>query len=303
MSNHSECSTQWAMSNSGECPTQWAVERDLSDDEADSESFNPFATVASKPRPAPSDVGITRKKRREAGGAGGSPPAPQCRLCHEDDLMMPFVRPCPCPTRVHVACLDQHRLLSVLKFYRCDDCGWPYEFAKDPKTYSETPAQETNEARQRARRWVEETIRGPVFCYMAVTMIYVLIARLIRALDPFMMLAVWTRANMDVFTEAGTPRAPRSYSFFLLAVGGGLCRGRLSRWLCRHGRVHGPTRLSHLDLHSLCPAANALCRGHWLVPARPIHHICAPWRLDQGRHLDLEPVDTTPGTTAYVTRY
>lgn len=59
--------------------------------------------------------------------------APECRCCLRSQADWDFIRPCPCASVVHRACLDKWRAVSPNpnSMTRCDVCDSQYEFEAD----------------------------------------------------------------------------------------------------------------------------------------------------------------------------
>jgi hypothetical protein len=208
---------------------------------------NPFGR-ASVDVPLPRSIVVTRAEDES------QPLRPVCRLCKKDASNDAYyVRPCLCPQRVHIDCLDRRRVWSPERFSACEFCGWRYRFSKTPTTSLVRDDDETSPAPEdlqpRVRRWCVEWVHGYWFIFIMTHLALVAMANIIHAADTNMVLAEWAHASMDDYTELEVDYA---CSVCLLGFVVGLVT------MTRHGCSSWPVMVAALPALLFCGAIGFL---------------------------------------------
>ncbi len=209
---------------------------------------SPFVHAQQEP-PLPRSIVVTRAEE-------SVPLQPICRLCKKDASNDAYcVRPCLCPQRVHIDCLDQRRVWSPERFSACEICGWRYRFNKVANTTSlvrddeEERAPVGDDRRTRVRRWCLEWVRGYWFAFIMTHVTLVVMANVLHAVDTNMVLAEWAHASMDDYTELEVDYA---CAVCLLGFVVGLVT------MTRHGCSAWPVMLAALPALLFCGAIGFL---------------------------------------------
>jgi hypothetical protein len=205
---------------------------------------NPFAQ-ASLAAPLPRNIVVTRASDDES-----LPLRPGCRFCSKDASNdADALRPCSCPTRAHVTCLDQRRIWSPERFSACEVCGWRYRFDKPPGSLQPTDdAEETvrrESCRTQSRRWCAEWVHGYWFIFILTQLTLVSIANILHAIDKDFTLAEWLHASMDDYTELEV-----DYAWAVCALGFVVFLVTITR----HGCAAWPVMIAALPALVFCGA-------------------------------------------------